>query len=47
MTKIAIVQLKASTDKNKNLKKILHYISKAAKHGADVCAFPELSLIHI
>jgi len=35
MAKIAIVQLKASTDKNRNLKKILHYISKAAKHGAD------------
>ena len=46
MTKIAIVQLKASTDKNKNLKKILHYISKAAKYGADVCAFPEFMMFY-
>ena len=46
MTKIAVVQLKASTDKNRNLKKILHYISKAAKHGADICAFPEFMMFY-
>jgi predicted amidohydrolase len=46
MTKIEIVQLKVSTDKNKNLKKILHYISKAAKHGADICAFPEFMMFY-
>jgi len=46
MAKIAIVQLKASTDKNKNLEKILHYISKAAKHGADICAFPEFMMFY-
>ena len=46
MTKIAIVQLKASTDKNKNLKKVLHYISKAAKSGADICAFPEFMMFY-
>ena len=46
MVRIAVVQLKASTDKNKNLKKILDYISRAAKHGADVCAFPEFMMFY-
>jgi len=46
MTKIAIVQLKASSDKNKNLKKILDYISRAAKQKADICAFPEFMMFY-
>ena len=41
MSKIAIVQFKASTDKAKNLPKILRYIKQAAKNHADLCAFPE------
>jgi len=41
MSKIAIVQFKASTDKAKNLPKILQYIKQAAKKSADLCAFPE------
>ncbi len=41
MSKIAIVQFKASTDKAKNLPKILQYIKQAAKNCADLCAFPE------
>ena len=41
MPKIAIVQFKASTDKTKNLPKILTYIEQAAKNHADLCAFPE------
>ena len=41
MSKIAIVQFKASTDKTKNLPKILRYIKQAAKNHADLCAFPE------
>ncbi|MBT4176075.1 MAG: amidohydrolase, partial [Thaumarchaeota archaeon] len=34
MSKIALVQFKASTEKEKNLPKILDYIKKAAKNGA-------------
>jgi len=41
MSKIAIVQFKASTDKTKNLPRILQYIKQAAKNHADLCAFPE------
>ena len=41
MSKIAIVQFKASTDKTKNLPKILRYIQQAARNHADLCAFPE------
>ena len=41
MSKVAIVQFKASTDKAKNLPKILDYIKQAAKNHADLCAFPE------
>jgi len=40
MSKIAIVQFKASTEKKKNLPKILDYIKQAAKNGADMCTFP-------
>ena len=46
MTKIAIVQFKASTDKEKNLKKILNYIHKASLRGADLCAFPEFMMFY-
>jgi len=41
MSKNAIVQFKASTDKTKNHPKILRYIKQAAKNHADLCAFPE------
>jgi len=46
MTKIAVVQFKASTDKNQNLTKILNYIKSAAKKGADLCAFPEFMMLY-
>ena len=46
MTKIAIVQFKASTDKDKNLKKILDYIQKASKRGAELCTFPEFMMFY-
>ena len=42
MPKVAIVQFKASTIKEQNLKKILDYIKKASKKGAQLCAFPDL-----
>lgn len=46
MSKIAIVQFKASTDKNKNLKQIQKYIQKASKHGAELCTFPEFMMFY-
>ena len=46
MTKVAIVQFKASTDKNQNLKKILNYIKNASKRGAELCAFPEFMMFY-
>jgi predicted amidohydrolase len=46
MTKVALVQFKASTDKNKNLQKILNYIRQAANSGAKLCAFPEFMMFY-
>jgi len=46
MTKIAVIQFKASTNKDQNLKKILSYIKSAAKKGADLCAFPEFMMFY-
>ena len=42
----AIVQFKASTNKEKNLKKIISYISKAASKNATLCAFPEFMMFY-
>ena len=44
--KIGVVQFKASTNKEKNLKKIISYISKAAKEEAVLCAFPEFMMFY-
>lgn len=44
--KVALVQFKAHTDKNHNLKKIIQYISVAAKKGAELCAFPEYMMFY-
>jgi len=46
MPKVAIVQFKASTAKEQNLKKILDYIKKASKKGAQLCAFPEFMMFY-
>ena len=46
MPKIALVQFKASTDKNQNLKKIVNYIEKASKLGAVLCTFPEFMMFY-
>ncbi len=46
MTKIAVVQFTASTNKNENLKKILQYIRQAANKGAHLCAFPEFMMFY-
>jgi predicted amidohydrolase len=44
--KVAIVQFKASTDKQVNLKKIISFISKAALKNAKLCAFPEFMMFY-
>jgi predicted amidohydrolase len=44
--KIAVVQFKASTNKDSNLKKILDYISKAANNKAELVAFPEFMMFY-
>lgn len=46
MSKVAIVQFKASINKNYNLKKILNYIENASKNGAELCAFPEFMMFY-
>jgi len=44
--KAAVVQFKASTNKENNLKKIISYISKAASKKAILCAFPEFMMFY-
>ena len=44
--KAALVQFKASTKKENNLKKIISYISKAASKNATLCAFPEFMMFY-
>ena len=46
MTKVAVVQFEASTEKQTNLKKILEYISKAAQREAELVAFPEFMMFY-
>ncbi|MDE1724349.1 MAG: carbon-nitrogen hydrolase family protein [Thaumarchaeota archaeon] len=46
VTKIALIQMRAETSKNKNLTKILHYISQAAHRGSKLCAFPEFMMCY-
>jgi len=46
MSKIALVQFKASTDKKKNLPKILDYIKQAAKNNSAMCTFPEYMMFY-
>ena len=44
--KVAVVQFKASTAKETNLKKIINYISKAAQNKASLVAFPEFMMFY-
>ena len=44
--KVAVVQFKASTNKDENLKKIISYIEKAASKNATLCAFPEFMMLY-
>src|SRR5579863_85896 len=46
MAKIALVQMRAETDKKTNLKKILGYISQAAHKDAVMCTFPEFMMCY-
>ena len=44
--KVSVAQFRAGTDKQKNLEKIISYISDAAKKGAEMCAFPEFMMFY-
>ncbi len=44
--KVAIVQFKASTNKDDNLKKILSFVKKATSQNAILCAFPEFMMFY-
>ena len=44
--KICVIQFKASSNKEKNLKKITSFISKAASKNATLCAFPEFMMFY-
>ena len=44
--KAAVVQFKASVNKEINLKKIISFISKAASKNAVLCAFPEFMMFY-
>ena len=46
MSKIAVVQFKASLDKNKNLPRIINYIEEASKKNTDLIAFPEYMIFY-
>ncbi|MDH3617670.1 MAG: carbon-nitrogen hydrolase family protein [Nitrosopumilus sp.] len=44
--KVAVVQFRASTNKETNLKKITNYILKAAQNKATLVAFPEFMMFY-
>ena len=44
--KIAVVQMRAETKKDRNLNKITGYIAKAAGRGSKLCAFPEFMMFY-
>ncbi|CAE6492215.1 MAG: carbon-nitrogen hydrolase family protein [Candidatus Nitrosotenuis sp.] len=44
--KVAVVQFRASTDKQKNLQRILNYVKESAHKGANLCAFPEFMMFY-
>ncbi|CAD6368508.1 Nitrilase/cyanide hydratase and apolipoprotein N-acyltransferase (fragment) [metagenome] len=44
--KVAVVQFKASTNKEINLKRIINYIAKAAERKATLVAFPEFMMFY-
>lgn len=46
MSKIAVVQMKAHLEKEKNLTKILNYIREAARKGSTLCTFPEFMMFY-
>jgi predicted amidohydrolase len=44
--KVAVIQFKSSVNKDTNLKKIIHYITSAAKNNAALVAFPEFMMFY-
>ena len=45
-SKVAVVQMEASTDKDDNLSRILKYVRQAAQDGARMCVFPEFMMFY-
>ena len=41
MTKVAVAQIKSSTDKEQNLRTAVSMVEKAGQGGADLITFPE------
>jgi deaminated glutathione amidase len=46
VTKISLVQMRTSVEKEKNLKTILKYIAQAARKNSVLCAFPEFMMCY-
>ncbi|ABK78393.1 amidohydrolase [Cenarchaeum symbiosum A] len=46
MARVAVAQLRASTDKDRNLRRIVKYVSEAAAGGAGLVAFPEFMMFY-
>ena len=46
MGRVAVVQMKASTDKAKNLDRIVRYIEQASNKGAVIVTFPEFMMAY-
>ena len=46
LSKVAVVQFKASIDKDENLKRIVRYVKQASRRGADLVAFPEFMMFY-
>lgn len=44
--RVAVVQFRASTDKQKNLERIINYIDESAKKAVDLVAFPEFMMFY-
>ncbi|MDE1861347.1 MAG: carbon-nitrogen hydrolase family protein [Thaumarchaeota archaeon] len=46
MARVAVVQMRADTEKEKNLGRILRYIKDASRRKSKLCAFPEFMMFY-
>ena len=44
MSRVSVVQMRASADKERNLRHILRCVGSAARRGSSLCAFPEFMM---